>query len=391
MKKIAVFGASGFVGATFVERMLASGDHQIKPVIHSAGNAWRLTRRATLELQTADVFSKTELASVLEGCTHVVNCSRGNAEVMIKGLDNLLQASRTAGVERFVHLSSVAVYGEPPHPQSSAEDAPAQPEKGSYGWTKLRQDQMVERAASAGLPSVILCPPNISGAHSPYLIGLVNTIRTGGMALVEDGGLPANFVDVENLAHAIERALFCPSAKARRLFITDDGETTWRDVAQALAPLAGHAGDWPTLTRDEAERASRPAPAPSGSVAKSLKHLVSSEVNEALRRDPYFEKIDGILRLPVKALGTSGKQQVKRWVTGPRRVPKVGEPFPFDPTLCRTQCRGVRHSNARAKQEIGYAPPLSAAESMSLFARWYRTAYGVGAPEWELAEALFHA
>jgi len=45
MKRIAVVGASGFVGSTLVERLLARGDVEVVPFIHTSGNAMRLARR----------------------------------------------------------------------------------------------------------------------------------------------------------------------------------------------------------------------------------------------------------------------------------------------------------------------------------------------------------
>jgi nucleoside-diphosphate-sugar epimerase len=86
---------------------------------------------------------------------------------MIDGLRNILAACRSAGVRRFVHLSSVLVY-DPPPPESTDEDAPAIPQPGaeSYGFMKLEQDKMVQGAAKSRLPAVILCPPNISGPFS---------------------------------------------------------------------------------------------------------------------------------------------------------------------------------------------------------------------------------
>ncbi|HEY9446059.1 MAG TPA: NAD(P)-dependent oxidoreductase, partial [Burkholderiales bacterium] len=139
MRRIAVVGASGLVGSTLTERLLAQGADEIVPFIHSSGNAMRLARRG-VELKMLDLMEPTQVEAALAGVTHVVNCSRGSDEVMLTGLSNLLAASRKHRVERFVHLSSVAVYGDPPPPESSAEDAPALPARGTYGWIKLQQD-----------------------------------------------------------------------------------------------------------------------------------------------------------------------------------------------------------------------------------------------------------
>ena len=88
--KIAVVGASGFVGSTLVERLWSGGRAEVKPLIHSSGNAWRLARHAK-PLYSVDLLSKDDLVAVLDGCTHVVNCSRGDSDTMIRGLANLLE------------------------------------------------------------------------------------------------------------------------------------------------------------------------------------------------------------------------------------------------------------------------------------------------------------
>ena len=162
MKRVAVVGASGLVGATLVESLLRRGRTEVRPLIHSSGNAWRLARRG-IELRPVSLLDPKGLADALRDCTHIVNCSRGGDDVMLQGLKNLLEIAKAMGTARFVHLSSVAVYGDPPPPESVREDAPARPKKETYGAIKLAQDEMVRKAAGAGLPAVVLCPPNISG------------------------------------------------------------------------------------------------------------------------------------------------------------------------------------------------------------------------------------
>ncbi len=246
------------------------------------------------------------------------------------------------------------------------------------------------RAAASGLSSVILCPPNISGAYSPYLLRLVETIRQGQFALVEDGSLPCNFVDVENLAHAIECGLATKNATAERRFVTD-GETTWKQVARELATLADHEGPFPTIGREEALARFGPRPAARGSILRSLKHLVSADVNTALRQDPYLERVDDLLRLPYKALGKEFKGRLKTWLRSPGRIPKVTSGPSYEGTVVMTQLRGVAHSSDRARAEIGYDPPLDPAASMELFRQWYARTHGFGSESWELTRTLLRA
>ena len=133
--------------------------------------------RAAVPLETIDVTSAAQVEAVLEDCTHVVNCTRGGSDVMLQGLKNLLAASRKRKIRRFVHLSSVAVYGDPPPPESTSEEAVAAPPPGSYGAEKLEQDNMVAAACAAGLDCVVLCPPNISGLYSSFVSNVLSDIR----------------------------------------------------------------------------------------------------------------------------------------------------------------------------------------------------------------------
>ena len=104
MRRIAIVGASGFVGSTLVERLLAQGRDEVLPFIHSSGNAMRLARLG-IELPTIDLLVRDQVDAALRGCTHVVNCALGGADAALRGLRNLLAACRKHKVERFIHLS----------------------------------------------------------------------------------------------------------------------------------------------------------------------------------------------------------------------------------------------------------------------------------------------
>ena len=73
MKRIAIVGASGFVGASLAERLLSQGGDEVVPFIHSSGNAWRLAR-LDIELKTLNLLDRDQVHAALRGVTHVVNC-----------------------------------------------------------------------------------------------------------------------------------------------------------------------------------------------------------------------------------------------------------------------------------------------------------------------------
>jgi nucleoside-diphosphate-sugar epimerase len=388
MRKIAVIGASGFVGSTLVERLLAQGEDEVIPFIHSSGNAWRIARLG-IRLMPLNLLDRHGVDAALHGVTHIVNCSRGGEDVMLAGLRNLLVSCRRNNVQRFIHLGSVAVYGDPPPPQSVHESAETRPTRGTYGWLKLQQDQMLAKACREGLHGLILCPPNISGPHSAYMIGLVDALRARRFALLEDGTVPCNLVDVANLSFAIELALKDGPRDGSRLFVTDDEPTDWRSVLDGLEALIGNADPIPHITREQLAGLGGDTPKQAVSLVRSIKHLVSSDVRQALRKDPLWERVDVALRRAVARTGSSIEDAVRLSVEGPIRVEKVADERNVDARLCRQQLRSIRHSCELAKSRLGYRPLYSFAQSIAAFRRWYSSHHGMDSPFWPLLQQLY--
>lgn len=382
--KVAVFGASGFVGATVVEHLLARTDIETRVFIHSFGNAWRLAR-AAIPMRTVDITMAGDVDKALAGCTHVVNCTRGSGEVMVTGLKNLLSASKANGARRFVHLSSVAVYGDPPPSESEREDVPARPTD-SYGAMKLKQDDIVAAASGNGLDCVVLCPPNISGVYSSFLCNVLADMRNGSFALVDGGARPLNTVDVDNLAHAIVLALEIGKGDGKRIFLTDGGMPTWKDLADALLRLAELAGPLPNVKASALRFP--PTAKSSSSLWKSVKHLVSSDVREALRRDPNWARFDKAMRRTAAVGGKGFEHKLRHAVEGPIKIEKARDAERFSSRYNALQLRDVRHRINRARDVLGYVPPLDFAGSMLRFCTWYETMYGFGQNYWPLARLL---
>jgi nucleoside-diphosphate-sugar epimerase len=384
---VAILGATGLVGATLTELLLARG-RAVRPVIHSPGNAWRLARLG-VELHRSDILEPARLTETLRGCEVVVNCTRGGPKQLIDGFRNVLDCARAAGVRRIVHISSVAVYGEPPSRDSHDESGGTEPQKETYGWYKLLQDQMLQKATGTSLESVILCPPNIIGAYGYFPLKLLDTLTTGTFAYVEDGTGPCNTVDVFNLAHAIDLAMRGSVTDGRRLFVTDAEPTTWRDLVEPLRSVVPTTFAPRSVSREEAVRLTRPAPARQASLGRSLRHLVSSDVREALRKDPLLAKADMAVRKTVARLGRGTEEKLRMAVEGPRRVAKQGDPDAVDTALLTMALREVRHSCARAQADLGYQPFLSVAQSMEAFTRWVRDTRGMDDRDWHLGRELY--
>jgi hypothetical protein len=170
------------------------------------------------------------------------------------------------------------------------------------------------------------------------------------------------------------------------MFVTDAENTSWRALIDGLLPLIESGEALPRVTREELARAD--GGGTTGiSVGRSLKHLVSSEVRQAIRKDPLWEKVDGALRRGVARMGKAAEDMLRLSVEGPLKVEKATSGPRFDPRLCRQQLRGVIHSCELAARRIAYKPVVSPAESMEAFRNWYRIDH---VPRLRCASAVWH-
>src|SRR3989442_15151823 len=117
--RIAVTGATGFLGRYIVDAFLVRGAHVIG-VVRNPDRVPELARRG-VEMRRADLAGRARLAAGFAGADAVVS----NAALFslrnvswedhhcanIDGARNVFGALVDAGVRRVVHVSSVAVYG----------------------------------------------------------------------------------------------------------------------------------------------------------------------------------------------------------------------------------------------------------------------------------------
>lgn len=113
---IAVFGASGEIGARLVQIILLESKENV--LAFSRNKSPRLARWDKLNFISTGLKDKEVISEQLKGIDVVVNCAvdkgtySSDEEAIEKNnsiLKVILEASEAAGVKRFIHLSSIAV------------------------------------------------------------------------------------------------------------------------------------------------------------------------------------------------------------------------------------------------------------------------------------------
>ena len=231
MGTVLITGAGGFVGSQV--RALLAADPALR-VVAATRDGRDGTRR--LDLHGPDLIARA--GDALAGVDAVVHCAVGDRAVTVDGTGALLRAAAAAGVRRFVHISSIAVYGAAAGLVVEAAPMVAPDSPGYAGWKAAAEQACL---AQSGLGVVRLRPTIVYGPGSvPWVSHLARRIRSGRWGVFGAAGEgTCNLVHVADLARAIAAALAAPGATGQAFNINGPEQITWNDWFARLADAIG--------------------------------------------------------------------------------------------------------------------------------------------------------
>lgn len=238
-RRVLITGASGFLGGQLVEQLLTDSNWQVRAMAHRPGKAVRLARHA-VEMVWADLLNDADVANAVAGMDAVIHCAYGTEgstarAITVEGTRRLVAAARSAGVQRFVHVSTIGVHSYSPPPRVT-EDSPYVKSGDAYCDAKIEAERLVRKLDPA---AVILRMGNIYGPWSaPWTVRPLAHIRAGKVSVIDNGTHAANMVFVDNAVEAIRLALDSDQAAGEVFFITDD-VGSWLDIYGAYARWLG--------------------------------------------------------------------------------------------------------------------------------------------------------
>src|SRR3990170_1568647 len=105
-----ITGAGGFIGGRLAEVLHCSGWPAVCAGVRRWSSAARVGR-LPIDIVRCDVTDAKQVHAALDGVSAVVHCAAGSRDVTVDGTRNMLEAAFAHGVERFVHVSTIDVYG----------------------------------------------------------------------------------------------------------------------------------------------------------------------------------------------------------------------------------------------------------------------------------------
>jgi len=192
MSRIAVTGASGFIGRHLVPLLLESG-HEVRALARQT--FVNKDSDGRIDVVRGDVRDREAVRSVVEGCEVVVHLagsiSSGEdvTEIVMVGTRAVTEASRATGVKRFLYMSCLGA------------GATASP----FYAAKWRAEMAVQES---GLPYTVLRPSLVVGRGDGVLQPLTTLIKVAPVIPIPGRGKQrCQPIDVRDLARCIEVAV----------------------------------------------------------------------------------------------------------------------------------------------------------------------------------------
>lgn len=247
--RVVVSGAHGFLGSHLCERFLADG-WRVRGLVSPWGrldNLSRLPGRDRLEVVRADLTEPATLRGCCDGAAVAVHAAARVADfgpwesfrrTNVEGTANLLREAERSETERFVLVSSVAVFRYRGFVDADARSLIRDNYEQNYARSKIEAEDVV---MSGDGPAPTIVRPGLwpFGPRDPTFARICTALRRGLLPLVGDGSAVLNTAYAENFAAGTVLAATTPAAAGRSYVIADEGRPSWNELFAALARLLG--------------------------------------------------------------------------------------------------------------------------------------------------------
>ena len=375
---ILVTGATGFIGGRVCERLVQSGFRNVRGLVHDFRHAPRIAR-LPIQLRGGDLMNPKSLEEAVAGCKVVFHLGLGPDSGIAKGTRNLAEAAVGAAVDRFVHISTTAVYGLKPPPDAATEDARPRRTGSEYCDCKLAAEEVVKGFLARGLPAVILRPCIVLGPYSRWSIGIVNQLRKGSYLLIDEGGGLCNTTYVDNLVDAMLLAAEKPEAVGQTITITDGERVTWRDVILAHARMLGIEPRFENISSAEIDSYYRNQPGVvNASIKASRKVLTSPEFRKLLRQIPIVDRMLIWAWSKFEGMPELEKDMWRQRLSGGASANSGKTPAMPDADRAAIESVDLLFSIEKARRVLGYSPRIPFSQAMRRTEQWLRFANFLG-------------
>ena len=249
--RILVTGATGFLGRAVVEHLAGRGS-KVRGAVRGEAAGWPAGVETAI---VGDISGATDWSAALRSVDAVVHCAARAHVLKETAVDPLAQfrtvnteatlalarQAATAGVRRFVFISSIGVNGAETHGRPFRHDDPPHPHS-PYAVSKHEAELGLRAiAAETGLEVVVVRPPLIIGPDPKGNLATLERVIGKGAPL-PFGLVTRNRRDLvsrHTLCDLIETVLDHPAAAGETFLVSDGEPVSTRTLLERMAAARG--------------------------------------------------------------------------------------------------------------------------------------------------------
>ncbi|HXV35579.1 MAG TPA: NAD-dependent epimerase/dehydratase family protein, partial [Myxococcota bacterium] len=249
--QLLITGGTGFIGSRLALRCVREG-FAVRAVGRRNNPAEAATAealvRAGVDFRDVSVADAEALAAAMAGVDVVFHLAAAQHEanvpdshfeaVNVTGTRNALAAAERAGVKRFVHGSTIGVFGGAAR-RLIHDDSPLEPEN-IYGSTKLAAERVVAEFGSR-LPAVVVRISETYGPGDRRLLKLFKAASKGMLVQVGAGKNLHHPIYIDDLLDGLLAAAKLDSAVGATFVLAGPTPVTSREMLKAVAAASGGA------------------------------------------------------------------------------------------------------------------------------------------------------
>jgi len=247
--RVAITGASGFLGGALAKAYRDSGD-DVVALVRSTSNT-SILEEMGVEVIRGELTEPANFLGLLERAELAIHCAAMAIDfgpwetfqaINVDSVINFMEACVTQKCRRAIYISSVAVYGNGRHHRGTDEDAPYEDIIiDNYTKSKIYAERAVfDYYQNKKVPVTIIRPGYIWGnGDRAVMPKMIDAIKGKRVAVVDGGANLMNLSHVDNVAQGIVLASEKDIAVGRAYNLTDGSKVTTRRFFEDLLDIIG--------------------------------------------------------------------------------------------------------------------------------------------------------
>lgn len=255
---VLVTGATGFLGRTLADSLARAGFDVVRgarplPSKPPPSETWRSHGDVGATTRWNEVLEGVGTVLHLAGIAHLEDRNAARADVSlhrvnVEGTARLASAAASAGVGRFILMSSALVHGHDSTAGAFTETSALRPQT-AYARSKRDAETALQQAVrDSAMETVILRPPMVYGPGSRGSFArLVSLVRRGVPLPLGRATAPKSFIGIDNLASAVVLCTAHPGAANQSLLVCDAATTSTAGLVRHIAAALGRRSYLPAV------------------------------------------------------------------------------------------------------------------------------------------------